>query len=152
MSIHKAADCINGKFCKIFATIDGNVEEIAIAKTIEATVEKTKEEIRVMGDLWTQHKATGLSGSGTMTLYYCSPLFRKMMVGFEKTKKDSYFTMTIISNDEGSNAGTQTVILNDVNINSTVAAKGDVDAILDEEIPFTFSGWSFPSHFNDSLV
>lgn len=152
MAIHRAGNCINGRLAKIFATIDGKVEEIAIAKSFESTVEKQKSEVNVMGDLWTQHKATGLSGSGTMNLFYCSPLFRKLMLDYGSTKIDSYFSLTFINNDPGSKAGIQTVVYSDVNIDSVSFGKGDADnAVLEEDIPFTFSGVEVVSHFKDTL-
>ncbi len=152
MSIHRAANCVNGRLCKAFANIDGLVEELLWIKTFEATVEKSKTEVNVMGDLWTQHKAGGLSGSGSMTIYSCTPVFKKLMQDYEKTKIDHYITLTIVNADPGSNAGTQSVILTDVNFNSTNVTKIDVEAdVLEEDMDFTFSGWDFPSHYKENL-
>lgn len=152
MATHRAANCINGKLAKAYASIDGNVEELLYLKTYEANIEKGKTEVPVLGSFWIQHRAGSLRGSGTMTAYYCSPTFRKLIKRFEDEKRDIYFTLTIINDDPGSNAGIQTVVFNDVNIDSSVAAKFDVDSdVLEEDIPFTFSGIEYISHFNDSL-
>ncbi len=72
MSYLKAQDTISGKEGKAVATIDGNVEDMFYIKKIEANVEKTKSEIKTLGRRGTQHKATGWSGTGSMTilLYY----------------------------------------------------------------------------------
>ena len=149
MTIHRAANCVNGKLCKAFATIDGNVEELFWIKSFEATVEKSKAEVPVMGDLWMQHKAGGLSGTGNMTIYSGTPIFKKMMLEYETTHIDKYITLTIVNADPGSASGTQSVVLTDVNFDSTNVTKIDVESeALEEDMDFTFSGWNFPSHYN----
>lgn len=148
MAIWRAANSINGRLCKCFATIDGRVEELFFAKSFEANIEKTKEEMNVMGDLWTHHKASGLSGSGSITLLYVTPVFRAMLKRYEVTKEDEYFNFTMVNNDPGSKAGIQTVILLDCNIDGSVAGKFDVESgALEEDIDFTFEGVEYPSQF-----
>lgn len=153
MAMFRAANAINGKLCKAYATIAGMVYEFCFIKTFEATVEKGKSEIPVMGDVWIQHKAGSLSGSASMTVYYISPIFRNIMQSFGKTKVDTYFDMTIINDDPGSEAGIQTLTLHDCNLDSVVATKFDVEAdALEEDISLTFSGWDFISKFKETIV
>lgn len=150
MAIWRAANSINGRLCKCFATIDGKVEELFFAKSFEANIEKNKEDVNVMGDLWTQHKASGLNGTGNFTIAYVSPVFRKMLKKYEQTKVDEYFNITVVNNDPGSKAGIQSVLLLDCNIDGSVASKFDVDAaVLDEDVNFTYSGVEYLSEFND---
>ena len=40
---------------------------------------KNKSEIKAIGKRMTGHKTTGANGSGTMTLYYMTPIFRAML-------------------------------------------------------------------------
>ena len=75
----KSFDPISGKEGVAYAKINGNNEELFFAKTIEASVEKAKSEIKAIGRRMTGHKTTGMSGSGSMTLYYLTPLFRQML-------------------------------------------------------------------------
>lgn len=150
MPIWRAANSINGRLCKCFATIDGKVEELFFAEVFEANIEKQKEEMGCMGDLWSHHKSYGLSGSGSMTIKYVSPVFRAMLKRFDKTKVDEYFNLSIVNNDPGSKAGIQSVVFLDTNINGSVAGKFDVNTgALTEDIDFTFEGVEYPSTFND---
>lgn len=150
MSILRACNTINGKCCKAFATIDGKVEYMCYLKSFNADITKNKTEVPVMGDVWVQHKAGSLSGSGTMTMRYLSPVFRKMIDRYATTMIDEYFDFTIVNDDPGSKAGIQTVTLLDCNIDGVVATKFDVENdSLEEDVAFTFSGVANISNFND---
>ena len=150
MTILRAGNTINGKCCRAFATIDGKVEELFYIKSFNADITKNKTEVPVMGDLWVQHKAGSISGSGTMTMKYMSPVFRKMINKFATTHIDEYFNMMVVNDDPGSKAGIQSVTLNDTNIDGVVASKFDVESdSLEEDVSFTFSGVTNISEFND---
>ena len=60
----KSFDPISGKEGVAYAKINGNNEELFFVKTIEASVEKAKSEIKAIGRRMTGHKTTGMSGSG----------------------------------------------------------------------------------------
>ncbi|MEG6521172.1 phage tail tube protein [Desulfotomaculum sp. 1211_IL3151] len=139
MGFFKANDAVSGQEGRAYATINGNVEEMFYVKTLEGKVEKQKSEMRALGRRGTQHKATGWSGSGSMTIYYATTLFRQMMLDYIKTGKDTYFDIQIVNEDPGSSIGRQTVVLKNVNLNSVILAKVDTEnEFLDEEIDFTF--------------
>lgn len=149
MAFLQAPDVISGKEARAYAVIDGNIEELFYAKSVEATVEKNKTEIKVLGRRATQHKATGWSGSGTMTIYYVTSLFRRKVLEYARTGKDFYFTLVVTNEDPASATGKQTAVLKECNIDSVILAKFDVDADeLDEEVPFTFSDFDLPDQFN----
>ncbi len=153
MAIFKARNAINGKCCKALATINGEVFDLCWIKTFDANVEKSKTDVPVMGDIWMQKKSGGVSGSGSMTVYYCSPVFRDMITRFINSHVDEYFTMTVINDDESSSAGVQAVVFNDVNIDGCSAGKFDVTTdALEEDISFTFSGVEYISKFNTNLT
>lgn len=153
MPMFRAPNAINGKLCKAFATINGQVIDLFYIKTFEATVEKGKSEIPIMGDVWIHHKGGSLSGSITMTVYYVSPTFRDLIQEFGKTQIDPYFTMTIVNNDPGSEAGIQTLVLMECNLNSVVAGKFDVEAdALEEDLEFTFSNMDYVTKFNAAMA
>ena len=64
-----------------------------------------------------------------------------MMLDYMKTGRDSYFDIVVINEDENADAGRQTVVLKNCNLDSVVLARLDVDADnLDEEVSFTFDG------------
>lgn len=142
-------DSINGKEGRAYAKINGNNEELFMAKTVEATIEKTKSEIKAIGRRMTGHKTTGASGSGSMTLYYVTPLFRQMVKQWKDTGRDIYFDMVIENNDPESSAGKQSVLLMGCNLDSVILAKldGDSDDALDEDTDFTFEDFDILQPF-----
>ncbi len=150
MKTLNAPDTISGKAGRAYAKIDGNNEELFFAKAIEASVEKNKSEIKAIGKRMTGHKTTGASGSGSMTLYYMTPLFRSMIRQWKETGVDIYFDMVIENDDAESSAGKQTTLLIDCNLDSVVLAKldGDSDDALDEDADFTFEDFDFLKSFN----
>ena len=90
MKTLNAPDTISGMEGRAYAKINGNNEELFYAKTIEANVEKSKSEIKAIGKRMTGHKTTGANGSGSMTLYYMTPLFREMLRQWKETGKTNY--------------------------------------------------------------
>jgi len=139
MAFLKAGDTISGQEGRAYATINGQVEEMFYIKSLEATIEKQKTEVRTLGKRGVQHKATGWTGSGTMTMYYVTTLFRRLMLDYIKNGRDVYFDVTIVNEDPTSSIGRQTVVLKNVNLDSVMAARLDTETeVLDEEISFTF--------------
>ena len=140
MAFMQVEDAISGKLGRVYATIDGNVEEMMYVKNIEASVEKNKIDVPVLGKTGIQHKAGGWSGTGSMTIYYATSIFRKMMLDYISTGRDTYFDILIENEDPTSNLGKQSMILKGVNLDSVVVAKLDVESeTLDEEVSFTFN-------------
>ncbi|GIO42473.1 phage portal protein [Paenibacillus apis] len=145
----KAGDAISGQEGRAYATINGRIEEMFYAKTIEATAEKNKSEFKALGRRGTQSKAIGWTGTGSMTIYYATPIFRQMMIDYIKTGRDTYFDIQIVNEDPNSGLGRQTIVLKNVNLDSVIMAKLDVDAeFLDEEISFTFDDVDMQDSFN----
>lgn len=138
MFLH-AGDTISGQEGRAYATIDGQVEEMFYVKTLEATVEKKKTEVKTLGRRGTQHKASGWDGKGNMTIYYVTSRFRQLMLQYVKTGRDAYFDIQIVNEDPTSTIGKQTVVLKNVNLDSVVIAKLDTESeVLDEDSDFTF--------------
>lgn len=140
----KAGDTISGQ--EAVATMlvkndDGTttVEQMFYGKNLEATVEIEKTDVYTLGKRGAQHKPTGWSGSGDITIYYVTSLFRKMAVQYIKTGRPVYFDMTVVNNDPGSTVGTQTTVLKNCTLDSVIIAKFDVESeVLDESVSFTF--------------
>ena len=145
----KSFDPISGKEGVAYAKINGNNEELFFAKTIEASVEKAKSEIKAIDRRMTGHKTTGMSGSGKMTLYYLTPLFRQMLKQYKDTGVDIYFDLVVENNDPSSSAGKQTVLLMDCNLDSVLLTKldGDSDDPLEEDADFTFEDYDILQEF-----
>ncbi|MFV0401108.1 MAG: phage tail tube protein [Oscillospiraceae bacterium] len=135
----RAGDTISGQEGSAQAIINGNVENLFMIQSLEATIEKNKEAVRTLGRRGEQQKAAGWSGSGSMTIYYVSSLFRKLMMDYVKHGRDLYFDIIIQNEDPTSTIGRQTVALHGVNLDSVLAASLDVEATaLTEDIAFTF--------------
>lgn len=146
----KAKDAISGKEGSLYATIDGKVIQVAECKSINAKITKNKTEFKALGYRGTQHKATGWSGSGTLTIHYASSRWAKMMIDYAKKGIDTYFKLQIINEDPTSSIGKQTVTLIDVNFDEAEIAKIDTDAeFLDETMNFTFSDVEMPDEFKE---
>ncbi|MFB9273376.1 phage tail tube protein [Cohnella cellulosilytica] len=146
----RESDAISGKQATAFATINGRVEELFYAKTIEATIEKNKVDVPILGQTNTAQRSAGWKGSGTLTVYYVTSVFRQLMRDFVKTGKDFWFELQITNEDPTSGTGKQTATLLKCNLDSIIAAKFDAtsDDMLEEEMPFTFSDYDLPDLFN----
>lgn len=139
MSFMRLDDAVNGAEGRAYAIIGGLREEMFYLRNIEAKVEKEKTQGKTLGKRGTQHKANGWKGSGSANIYYVTSRFRKMMLGYIKDGVDTYFDVQIVNEDPASSIGAQTVILRDVNLDSVMMAKLDVDSeFLDEDVDFTF--------------
>lgn len=150
MKILNAPDTISGREGRAYAKINGNNEELFFAKSVEASVEKSKSEVKAIGKRMTGHKTTGANGTGSMTLYYLTPLFRQMLKEWKDTGVDIYFDLVIENDDPASSAGKQSILLMGCNLDSVVLAKldGDSDDPLDEDADFTFENFDILEAFN----
>lgn len=143
-------NAVSGKLGRAYAKINGNNEELFFAKSVEVTAEKTKGTVKAIGKITVGHKTTGLEITGSMTLYYYTPIFRQMLAEYKKTGVDLYFDMVLENDDPGSDAGKQVMLLKDCNMDSVVLAKldGDSDDALEEDVDFTAEDWEPLQDFN----
>lgn len=147
--ILKAKDTISASLAECFITIDGNRYNFMQAINLEAKVEKTKSEVPILGKTGKGNKSTGWKGTGSATFHYNTSIFRKILEKYKNTGEDTYFDIQITNEDDTSEAGRQTVILKDCNIDGGVLAKFDADGeYLDEDMDFTFDDFEVPEEFN----
>jgi len=152
MKILKASDIPAGSEAIAYIEIGGKVEEFFYAKSVEAASEINKADVKVMGRRNTQKKAAGWDGSGSMTLYYVTTLFRKMALKYAKEGILPSFKLVITNEDKGTSIGKQTTVLYDCLIDSVNLAKFDVEAdALDEDMDFTFSDFDILDSFGSPL-
>lgn len=158
MGYLKAGDTISGQEAVAKMTIkDQNgastIEDMFWAKTVEATVEVNKTEVYTLGKRGAQNKPNGWSGSGSMTIYYVTSLFRKMALQYIKTGIPVYFDLMITNMDPGSTIGSQTVVLKNCSLDSVIVAKIDVETeVLDEDVDFTFDDIDMLEEFTDPVL
>lgn len=144
----KSKDAISGSMAELFVTINGNRYNFAQAISFEANFEKNKTEVPVLGKTGKGNKATGWSGSGSMTLHYNTSILRQLAYQYKETGQDVYFDMQCTNEDPTSSVGRQTVVFKDCNIDSMILAKFDADAdYLDEDVDFTFEDFEMPEQF-----
>ena len=147
--ILKAKDTISASLAECFITIDGNRYNFMQAINLEAKVEKTKSEVPILGKTGKGNKSTGWKGTGSATFHYNSSIFRKILERYKNTGEDTYFDIQITNEDDTSEAGRQTVIFKDCNIDGGILAKFDADGeYLDEDMDFTFDDFEIPEEFN----
>lgn len=144
-------NAISGKLAKAYATINGQVHELFYAQSLEATIEKNKTDVPILGKTNVAQKASGWTGSGTLTIYYSTTLFRDLMLTYVKTGRDFYFDLQVVNEDPNSNIGKQTVVLKGCNLDNITAAAFDAtsDDPLTEEISFTFSDFDVLDRFTN---
>lgn len=158
MSYLKAGDTISGQ--EAVATMlvhnpDGTttVEQMFWAKNLEATASIEKTQIRTLGKRGAQNKPKGWSGSGSMTIYYITSLFRRMALQYIKTGKPVYFDITVTNEDPGSTVGSQTTVLKSCSLDEVILAKFDVESdVLDETVSFTFDDVDLLDEFQNPVL
>lgn len=149
MAFLLAKDAISGKEGMLWTTIDGNVRECAEVRNITVTLDKNKAEFRALGERGTQHKATGYSGTGSMTIYAVTSYWNKMLIDYANNGVDTYFTLILKNEDPNSAIGAQRIQINNVNLDGGDLAKLDVDAdFLDQSFNFTWTGVKLLKEFD----
>ena len=116
-----------------------------------AEIEKT--DVYTLGKRGAQHKPNVWTGSGSLTIYYVTSLFRRMAVQYIKTGVPVYFDITVTNNDPGSSVGTQTIVLKNCSLDSVILAKFDVESeVLDESVDFTFDDVDILDEFQSPVM
>ena len=146
----RAKDTVSAKLAECFITIGNNRYNFMQMINFEAKLEKTKAEVPILGRTGTGNKSVGWKGTGSATMHYNQSVIRQMMVDFKDTGEDVYFDIQVTNDDPASDAGRQTLIFLDCNIDGGILAKFDADGeYLDEEVDFTFEDFKMPEKFTD---
>lgn len=146
--IMHARDSVSASLAECYVTIEGERYNFMQAINLEATMEKNKTEVPILGKTGKGNKATGWQGTGSATFHYNTSIFRKVMKKFKETGEDIYFDIQITNEDKTSTVGRQTIILKDCNIDSLPIVKFDADGeYLEDEFDFTFEDWEMPEEF-----
>ena len=149
MNTMKAKDAVSASLAECFVTIDGNRYNFMQAIDLEATFEKQKTEVPILGKTGKGNKSTGWKGTGSATFHYNTSIFRELLYRYKETGEDIYFDIQVTNEDPTSSVGRQTVILKDCNIDGGILTKFDADAdYLDETLDFTFEDFEIPEKFN----
>ena len=143
-----AKDTVTASLAECFVTIDGTRYNFMHAINLEASIEKTKTEVPILGKTGKGNKSTGWKGTGSATFHYTSSIFRSLLVKFKNTGEDIYFDIQVTNEDPTSAIGRQTIILKNVNLDGGILTKFDADGeYLDESVDFTFEDFEMPEQF-----
>lgn len=150
MTAMRGMDAISSSLAECYATINGTRYNLMQAINLEASMEKSKTEIPILGKTGKGNKSTGWTGSGSATFHFNTSVFRKFMKEYKDTGVDFYFDIQVTNEDPSSSIGRQTVILKDCNLDSIVLTKFDADGeYLEEDFDFTFDDWEIPEEFTN---
>lgn len=140
MSFLLERDALNGKNGKAFLTVNGRNNELFSIKKFQSDGEFQESDFKVVGTTLVQKKTTGVTLTGTMTIYYGTPLFLDMLQTYLKTGTLPYFTIQITNDDPSATVGTQTVALYNCKLSKVPVAMLDADAEwLEEEVTFSYT-------------
>lgn len=149
MNIMNGKDAVSASLAQCFITIEGTRYNFMQAINLEATLEKNKTEVPILGKTGKGNKATGWTGSGSATFHYNQSIFRELLLRYKNTGEDIYFDIQVTNEDPTSAVGRQTVILKSCNIDGGTLAKFDADGeYLDEDMDFTFEDFEIPEKFS----
>jgi len=153
--VMKGKDAISAKLAECFVTIEGNRYNFMQMINFEASFEKTKTEVPVLGKTGIGNKATGWKGTFSATAHYNQSIFRTLLQKYKDTGEDVYFEIQVTNDDLTSAAGRQTIVFMDCNTDGGILAKFDADGeYLDEDINGTFEDFKMPETFKllDGMV
>ena len=144
-----ARDAVSASLAECYITIDGKRYNFMQCINLEASFEKNKTEVPILGRTGKGNKSTGWSGSGSATFHYNTSVFREILLKYKNTGEDVYFHIQVTNEDPTSSVGRQTIILKDCNMNGGILTKFDADAeYLDESMDFTFEDFEMPEAFS----
>ena len=147
--IMRGKDSVFASLAECYVTIEGTRYNFMQAIDLEATMEKNKTEVPILGKTGKGNKAAGWTGTGSATFHYNTSIFRQLLKRYKDTGEDIYFDMQITNDDPTSAVGRQTITLIDCNLDGGILAKFDADGeYLDEEFDFTFEDWDMPEEFD----
>lgn len=143
-------DSLNGKEGRVFLTINGENLEMFGIKNLETNAEFQESDFKVVGTRLVQKKTTGVQLTGSMTIYYGTPYFLKILQEYLKTGKLPYFTMQVTNEDNTSTVGKQTVVFYNVKLQKLPISKLDADTdALTMDVGFSYTNIEVLDYFHD---
>lgn len=119
-----------------------NNEELGNIKSFEAKVTLEYEDVDIIGDLGKHKRYMGFVGEGTMTLHKIDSSIAQLLN--EGIQNGDLPEIKIIGKlDDPTAYGSERVELTGVTINELMALKFENKGLLEEEVPFSFSGFRF---------
>ena len=134
-------DTISTKDATLSINIDGQIIKMIECNKFTAKLEKNKEDVQTLGTHWKHKKTTSVEGTGTLGGYLINSNWLKYGIPYTQNGGDLYFTATLTIHDPTSKAGTETVLLKDVNLDDIPIADFEADdGVMEWETDLTFEG------------
>ena len=143
-----AKEIVNSAEGSAYMTRNGQNIELFYVKNANAAVELEIQDLKILGKRMTGHKVTGMTGSGSLTIYAITADFIKMAEEYKKTGKSPYFNLKLSQEDKESRVGRQTIMLFDCLTSSIPLFDMDIeDPIIEQDVEFTFDEFEAPEKF-----
>lgn len=110
-------------------------------QSAEAIIEIDKEEISRSGTRMKGHKSMGLTGTGNVTGYKITSDFIKRIGAIANDRGKPFVTELIYKLADPESNGAERIRLKGVQFDRIPLSTFEVNTIVEEELPFTFSGY-----------
>lgn len=145
-----ARNAVSAKMAECYVTVRGNRYNFMSAINLEATIEKIKTQVPILGRTTKGNKSVGAEIKGSAEFHLNTSIWRELAYEFQETGEDIYFDIQVTNEDPTTEIGRQTVILCDCNLDSTILAAFDADSddVLTESTDFTAERFELPEKFS----
>lgn len=145
-----AKDSICAKLAECYVTIGDNRYNAFNFIKFEGKIKKKKQTVAILGKTGSGNKSTGWDGTFTADMHYNVSIYRQMLQEFKNTGNDVYFEILVTNDDPTSEAGKQTVVFKNCNLDEGVLAMFDAssDSPLSESVSGTFDDFEIKDTFN----
>jgi hypothetical protein len=145
----RLADTIIAQEGKAYITIDGVNRELFEISSLRAQLDMVVQERRMLGHRMTQHKVTGVTGSGSATLYFMNSEQLNQTIKYIKNGTRNSIKLQVKNNDPQSTIGEQEVVLSNVIFNTIpVTSLEESDDPVTFDSDFTFDAIESLSSFD----
>ncbi len=151
MSFLLERDTLNGAAGKAVIIQNGQVKDLFGAKSVKTQAEISSSDMKVIGTKKAQQKPGSVKQTGTMTIYYGTPLFLDMLAQYIRTGVMPYFNLQVTNDDPTTTVGVQTVAYYNCKLTGTIPLSVlDAEAdMLTVEVSFSYEDFEPLSSFHD---
>ena len=151
MSFLLERDTLHGAAGKAVVIQNGQVKDLFGAKAVKTQAEISSTGMKVIGTKKEQQKPGSVKQTGTMTVYYGTPLFVDMLYQYIRTGEMPTFDLQVSNDDKASTVGAQTILYTGCKLTGTVPLSvldADVD-MLTFDTSFSYEDFEPLSRFHD---
>lgn len=131
-------DAINGAEGTAFITIDNEVHELFYIKSFTFKSDFTTSGLKVVGTRIEQEKILGAKLSGSLTIYFVTSMYAKIVENYIKTGKVTYFDIMGTIDDQNTTIGKMTVAIKKCKFNSIeIFSLNAESTFLEKNLEFT---------------